>query len=185
MRDQNDATTKKLRIRMGLIIVLSLLLCVVSFALGMSASEKIKNNLFYTGEVKISLSRISSINVIDNVEPGMTIVRNFQVTNESPIDVYYKAYFENVSGTLKDVIQVKAVEGGTGTVLFEGTAKDFIKSNSAVVPGAALAAGTSREITLYFLFPSEAGSEYGNEELVFDLTVLAVQTKNNPDKEFE
>jgi len=188
-QDSMKSLTRKLNISVVIIVILSIALAVVSFALGLAASERLNNNKFSSGEIDISISQINNISVIDVIEPGMTFFKNFSVTNNSEIDVYYKVYFTNLSGSLQNVLNIKVVEKSSGTVLYEGLAKDFVKTNSSVISGSTLAASgsedASQEIEITFKFPETAGNNYKNAELNFDLTVLAVQTKNNPDKNFD
>ncbi len=181
MSDKNRGTGKRLTASVVIIFLLALCLAITSYALVYSMME-VEDNIFLTGQVKINLN--DGLPVIrDNeflFEPGMTVKKEFFVQNESTCDVYYRLYFQNVNGGLADVLQIKICDGDR--VLYSGTpnglngqvkaADDLLKINE------------KRELQIYFHFPQGAGNGAQQQYLSFDFTAEAVQTKNNPNKEF-
>ena len=101
---------------------------------------------------------------------------------ESTWDVYYRIYFDNISGGLADVLDVTIKNGET--VLYSGKPSELVRSS---VPAAEdiLAVGERRELTVYFYFPKEAGNEAQISDFEFTVCAEATQTKNNPDKKFD
>ncbi len=177
-----NKTEKKLAASVAIIILLCICLAVTTFALVFSMVS-VEDNLFKTGTVKINLN--DGKPVIDEhefiFEPGMTVKKNFFVKNESSCNVYYKLYFRNISGGLADVLQVKICNDDK--VLFEGAAKEFTKENVSVADDV-IRHNEIRELQIYFHFPEESGNNAQNLYLNFDMVADAVQTKNNPNKEF-
>ena len=112
----------------------------------------------------------------------MTVKKDFFIRNESTWDVYYRIYFDNISGGLADVLDVTIKNGET--VLYSGKPSELVRSS---VPAAEdkLAVGERRELTVYFYFPKEAGNEAQISDFEFTVCAEATQTKNNPDKKFD
>ena len=144
----------------------------------------VENSFFSTGMVKINLNDGNP--VIEEheflFEPGMTVKKDFFIENQSTCDVYYKLYFDNVNGGLADVLQITVKDGEK--TLYQGTAEN-LKRNAVAASDDVLKIGERRELTVYFLFPEEAGNRAQNQTLTFDICADAVQTKNNPNKVFD
>ena len=178
----NSQTSKKLTGGIITVIVLIICLCVTTFAL-VWATLSIENNVFKTGSVKINLNDGKPI--IDEheflFEPGMTVKKDFFVQNESNCDVYYKLYFNNLSGDLSRVIKVTVSDGEN--VLYSVAADNFEKEDVAAAD--TLKIGQRKELSIYFYYPENSGNETQNKTLSFDLNADAVQTKNNADKRFD
>lgn len=179
----NSKTAKKLTGSIIAAVVLALCLCITTFAL-VWATVSVDNSLFHTGSVKVNLN--DGKPVIEEheflFEPGMTVKKDFFIENQSTWDVYYKLYFDNVSGGLSDVLQITVKN--KDKILYQGTATEL--NREAV--GAAddiLRLYERRELTVYFYFPEEAGNSAQNLTLTFDMYADATQTKNNPNKLFE
>ena len=181
--NDNSKTVKKLTGSIIAVIMLSLCLCITTFAL-VWAMVSVNNNLFHTGRVKINLN--DGKPVIEEheflFEAGMTVKKDFFIENKSTWDVYYKLYLEHVSGGLADVLEITITDGEKtlyhDTAAHLGrrdveTADDFLRVNER------------RKLTVYFYFPEETGNSAQNLTLTFDLCADAVQTKNNPNKLFE
>jgi len=121
-------TAKKLTGGIVAIVILALCLCITTFAL-VYASVSVNNNIFHTGEVKINLN--DGKPVIQEheflFEPGMTVVKDFFVENESTWDVYYRLYLDNVSGGLADVLTITVKDGDK--TLYSGTANELTRQN--------------------------------------------------------
>ncbi len=181
--NSKNKTAKRLTASVAIILVLSCCLAITTFALVYSMVS-VEDNLFVMGTVQINLNNGKP--VIEEheflFEPGMTVKKDFFVKNESSCDIYYKLYFQNVSGGLADVLEVKICDGDK--VLFEGTPSEL---NRAVVGAAddVLRLNEKRDLQIYFHFPEEAGNEAQNLYLSFDFSADAVQVKNNTNKEFD
>lgn len=190
-------TARKLTAGILAIIVLSICLCITTFAL-IYANVKIENNLFETGTVKINLNDGKAV-ITDAdgflFEPGMTVKKDFFVENESTWDVYYRIYFDEVSGGLSDILEITIKD--EETVLWQGTAKELTRDNVSAAENAlktkgsrslteeeALAAGVRKDLQIYFYYPPDSGNDGQNMALTFNLCAEATQTKNNEGKEF-
>ncbi len=182
MRSENK-TAKRLTLSVVIIILLCICLTVTTFALVYSMVA-VENNLFVTGTVQINLNDGNPVIQEGEFlfEPGMTVKKDFFIRNESTCDVYYKLYFQNVSGGLADVLEVKICDGDT--VLFAGTPAE-LNRQSVVAANDLLKLGEKRELQIYFHFPEGAGNAAQGLYLSFDFAAEAVQAKNNPDKVFE
>lgn len=176
-------TAKKITGGIIAIIILSVCLIVTTAALVYS-SVAVENNYFRTGEVKLNLNDgepiISEHEFL--FEPGMTVKKDFFIRNESTWDVYYRIYFDNISGGLADVLDVTIKNGET--VLYSGKPSELVRSSVPAVEDK-LAVGERRELTVYFYFPKEAGNEAQISDFEFTVCAEATQTKNNPDKKFD
>ena len=121
-------TAKKLTGGIVAIVILALCLCITTFAL-VYASVSVNNNIFHTGEVKINLNNGKPVIQEHEFlfEPGMTVVKDFFVENESTWDVYYRLYLDNVSGGLADVLTITVKDGDK--TLYSGTANELTRQN--------------------------------------------------------
>ena len=176
-------TAKRLTGGIIAIIVLALCLVVTTFAL-VYASVSVENNLFHTGEVKINLNDGEPV-IREHeflFEPGMTVTKDFFIEKQSTWDVYYKIYFDEVTGGLAKVLQITIMDGEK--ILYEGTADDLSKVNVKAADDT-LRINEKRILTISFHYPEEAGNSTQNMSLTFKLCAEAVQTKNNPDKLFD
>lgn len=179
----NSQTQKKLTAGIITVIILAVCLCITSFAL-IYASVSVENNIFITGNVKINLNDGKPI-ITENefiFEPGMTVEKEFFIENQSSSSVYYKIYFMNIKGGLAKVLTVTVKD--KDTVLFSGSASEFTKAN-VTAPDAYLSAGEKKLLTITFHYPEDSGNETQSLSLSFDLAADAVQTKNNPNKQFD
>jgi len=182
MADKNFSTGKKLTASVLIAVVLTICLCVTTYALVYSVS--VKNNIFHTGTVDINLNDgkpvISEHEFL--FEPGMTVVKDFFIENESTWEVYYKLYFADVSGDLADVLDITISKGAD--VLYEGKLSKLTRLRVDTADDT-LQVGERRDLTIAFHFPEEAGNDTQNLQLSFSMCADAVQTKNNPGKLFE
>lgn len=179
----NHQTDRQLALSVILIVVLALCLAGTTFALAYSMVS-VEDNLFQTGVVSIDLNGGKPIiNDTEAIfEPGMTLKRDFYLKNESTCDVYYKLYFENVSGGLAELLEVRVCNGEE--ILFAGTVRELNRQNVAAAEDV-LKLGENRQLQIYFHLPQEAGNAAQNQYLTFDFAAEAVQTKNNTNKEFD
>jgi len=179
----NKKTVRRLTVSVVTVILLAVCLCLTTFAL-VWTSVSVENNFFQTGVVDINLN--DGKPVIEEheflFEPGMRVQKTFFLENRSTWDVYYKIYFSNVMGGLADVLEITISDGDK--VLCQGTAAELTREKVAAAEDA-LKINERRELTILFYFPKEAGNAAQNLTLAFDLSAEAVQTKNNPDIQFD
>ena len=179
----SSRTRKKLFTSIWLIVVLLVALAVSTVALWYT-SVAVEGNLFQTGTVSINLN--DGIPIISEeellFEPGMTIVKNFFIENESTIDVYYRIYFENVEGSAAEVLEVTIKDGDS--VLYSGSAMGLTKEKAKASEDV-LQVDETEWLTAEFHLPEHADNVAQKKEMLFDICADAVQTKNNPDKLFE
>lgn len=176
-------TARKLTGGIIAIIVLSLCLCVTTYALVRSVL-KVDNNVFQTGTVDIDLNGGQPI--IDErdefiFEPGMTVRKDFFIQNNSSDEVYYKVYLSNVTGGLADVLELTIKDGST--VICTGKVGELTRQAITAAAGT-LDAGQRKDLTAEFHFPEETGNSAQNLDLTFTLCADATQTRNNPTGQF-
>ncbi len=173
---------KKLTFMIVTVVLLSLGLAITSFALA-SSIVSIRNNRFSMSmgvELTINDGK-PVVDVTDMVyEPGGTYQSEFPIANLGTFDVWYRVYFTDVEGVLKDYITV-TVKEADGTVLCKGTMGELGSDKVAV---SSLAAGEKKTLTIEFYFSSEAGNAAQGQTLSFNITANATQKQNNPDKDF-
>ncbi len=175
-------TAKKLTGGIVAIVLLTVCLCITTFAL-VYASVSVENNLFHTGEVKINLNNGEPV-IREHeflFEPGMTVRKEFFIENESTWDVYYRIYLDNLSGGLADVLDITVRDGDK--ILYSGTASELTRQNAAAADDT-LKIGQRRNLTVTFYYPEEKGNDTQNLDLTFTMCAEATQTKNNPNKLF-
>ncbi len=180
---QFDQTGRRLWRSIALVAVLSLCLVVTTVALVYSMVA-VEGNFFHTGIVDINLN--DGKPVIEEheflFEPGMTVKKDFFVQNNGTCDVYYRLYFQQVSGGLADVLTVRVCDGDR--VLLEDTVSHFQRGQVQALDDV-LRIGEKRNLQLWFYFPADCGNEVQGQYLTFDFSADAVQIKNNPQKEFD
>ncbi len=175
---------KRLSISVVTLVILCVCLCVTSFALGMAVYE-VKNNSFQTGGIEIDLNGGKPVITADEFlfEPGMTVEKPFYIQNNGTWAVYYKLYFSQVSGNLGDILDV-TILNEDGEELLSGKLSALTEKNVPALENE-LAMNERQDLTVRFHFPEGEGNAYQGGSLRFELSAIAVQTKNNPDKEFE
>ena len=166
----------------GAIIVLAAGLSVTTFALVYSTVAA-NSNLFKTAELEINLNDSKPIIEQDEFlfEPGMTVKKDFFVQNNSTVDLYYKLYFENINGKLAQLINITVKDGDSE--LYSGALSSFTKDNVKAAPDL-LKANEKRDLTITFYLAGDIENEAMDQVLSFDMSALAVQAKNNPDRLF-
>lgn len=183
MGNKQNKTAKKLTRAIILAVFLAICLCITTYALVM-AHVSVKENRFQTGSVDINLN--DGKPVIEEheflFEPGMTVIKDFFIQNESTCKVYYKLYFDKVTGGLANVLEITIQTGDK--ILYHGTAASLSNANVAAADDV-LGVGERRNLTILFHYPEGADNSGQNQTLTFDLSAKAVQTRNNDKKEFE
>lgn len=176
---------KRLTAAMLVILILTCCLGITAYAL-FYVTVEIEENYFKTGYVDIDLN--NGRPVIERheylFEPGMTVEKDFYIQNNSSWDVYYRLYFDNMTGELAEIMEICIWDPKTGEEYFRGKARELTRT----LVGAAddeLAVGERKDMKISFHYPETSGNETQNREMSFDLRADAVQTKNNPDKQFE
>lgn len=181
MADTN--TAKKLTGGIITIIVLAICLCFTTFAL-VWATVSVENNLFHTGSVDINLNDGKPV-IHENefiFEPGMTVKKEFFIENNSTWSVYYKIYFDNVSGGLGDVLRITVKDGEK--TLYTGTANE-LNRQSVTAADDILQMKEKKTLTVVFYYPEDKGNDTQNLDLSFTICADATQTKNNPNRLFD
>ena len=138
-------------------------------------------------------------------------IRNndFDDEQKSTGDVYYRLYFSDINGPLADVLEVTITDpnpeassatskGPTadmiftddrrktnieGEILYHGVLSELTR-NAVPTANDILRVGEQRDLLMYFYFPTGEGHETMNQELSFSVCADAVQTKNNPGRDF-
>lgn len=193
MTDNSETNIKrKLTTRIITIIILAICLFITTFAL--TASILVQDNLFETGKVEIDIwgkyydaaATVPDKSIIHKdehlFEPGMTVKRPVYIYNESIIPVYCKLYFDEISGGLADILEV-TIKDDSGNILYTGKASKLTKANSDISK-TEIAGNTKKEYTVFFHYPKYEGNSGQGQCLEFNMVAEAVQTKNNPTKEF-
>lgn len=175
---------KKLSISVAAMVMLCLCLCITSFALAY-AVIKVDDNRFQTGGIGIDLNHGEPVITADEFlfEPGMTVEKSFYIQNNGTWAVYYKLYFNQVEGNLGHVLDV-TILNEEGEVLLSGKLADLTKGKTPAIESA-LEVGQRQDLTIRFHFPETAGNSMQSGSLTFELSAIAVQTKNNKGMEFE
>ncbi len=175
---------RRLTLRIVLVVLLCLLLSIASFAAGYYL-YRVSDNQFQTGTIDIDLNGGAPVITAGEYlfEPGVTVEKEFYIQNNSTWAVYFRLFFEEDAGALGDILLVTLLDAD-GTELHTGRLNDFTDRQNPIYQGE-LAVDQRRVMTLRFHFPEEAGNRWQAEELEFRLSAVAVQTKNNPDKEFD
>lgn len=161
---------------------LAAMLVVTSVALLLSMVS-VDGNTFQMGRVKIELNDGQTI--FDEaglaIEPGYSVVEDFTLENTGTADAYYRLYLENVSGSLKDVLVFDLYDGNQ--LLFSGKASELTRQNPCT-GDTVLTVGETRTLTAVVKMPEGTGNAAQDGGIAFDLTVDAVQARNNPDRQF-
>ncbi len=180
---RKSKTSRDLTFCIVTILITAICMSVSTFAIAY-AMVSVEGNFFTTGTVQINLNDGQPVIRQGEflTEPGITVKKDFFIENQSTCEVYYKLYFENISGELADVLEVTVCDGDK--VLLEGKPSELTRDAVAAFDEA-LAIGEKKTLQIYFYFPKDAQNSAQGTSLSFDLAADAVQTKNNPDKSFD
>ena len=210
-----NSVSRKLNISVLIITVLSLCLVFTSVVLALSVAEVPNNifttgiiKIELGGVIRDDQGVIEEEYVFDenNVlinpdtekypnqtsylfEPGMRVEKEFYVANvagEKGWDVYYKLFFKNIRGKLANEIMIILTDEN-GTELFNDVASRFIEDNANTYdkPLSAIKGNNKHYYKIMFYYPEDSNNVGQGEALEFDFCAMAVQTKNNIEKEYE
>ena len=173
---------KKLAVMIVTVVLLSIGLTVTSLALASSIAQVRNNRFAMSMGVELTINKGKPvIDVTDMVyEPGGTYQSEFPIANLGTFDVWYRVYFSDVVGTLKDYINV-TIKEADGKVLCKGIMSE-LRSDKVVV--SSLAAGEEKTLYIEFHFSPDAGNAAQGQSVSFNITANATQKQNNPDKDF-
>lgn len=180
MHRKKPALARLLLVLVALALLLSIL-SVTAFAVSY-LEVSVKMNVFQTGTVEINLNDgnpVTEGEMFTRFEPGMTVAAGFFVENKSTDAVYYKLYFEDVEGTLADVLKVTVTTADGSKVLYDTDFSSFTRTGAGPAK-MELELNEKKELMIWFHFPEEAGNACQEQSLRFVLCADAVQVKNNP-----
>ena len=187
MKSNEKEIIKKIRNGVVIFIVLCVCFCITTFAL-VYAIVSVEDNVFETGYVAINLNDGEAVIEDPDLyfEPGMTIKKDFFIANESSRPVYYKLYFNALTGELAKVIDITILDKtdpDNVKELYAGKADDLRRFNVQTVEEP-LKANERRELEIVFYLDEKSGNNYQDSGMTFDLCADAVQSDNNPNREF-
>ncbi len=180
---EKNPLMRKLTICIVIIAILAICLCITTFAL-IYSKVSVDENIFRTGTVEINLNNGDPIIRQGEFlfEPGMTVTKDFFIENKSSDAVYYKIYFDNVTGGLEKFLEVKIFDKETGAKLYEGKAEGLKRENC---DSAELLLNETRTLTAEFRYPKDSTNNSQNLSMSFDMCAVATQKKNNEGKKFD
>ena len=172
----------RLSLSISVLLTLCMALCATSFALGYTFLRT-DDSFFRTGTVEIALQEgnflIQGSSTGDFLfEPGMRVCKTFSIENKStdPAGVWYQLYFDQVDGSLADIIEVTVSYGSQ--VVLSGKLSAMTRENTSAPEKLSLQ--ESREFTVEFHYPEHTFNDGQGGTAVFVLCAEAVQGKNNP-----
>lgn len=178
-----------------LTVLLALGLIVTTLAI--STQISVERN-FTIGTVKLDLNGGAAVVDMTNPdaehaneskfsEPGFRIKRDFYLKNIGSAAAYYKLYagYKDTpeNNALANALDVEITYKDTGVLLFSGKLS-ALNLSSAPVADSSLDAGDTVWFTAVFRFSKDAGNDFQNKMLSFDLYARGTQVKNNPGKNF-
>ena len=171
---EKSKTAKRIRANVIVIFLLVICLCLNTFTF-FNTEIIVESNIFGTENDSVK-SNSEKINLNDGnpviteneflFEPGMTVTKDFFIENLHSGDLFYKLYFEDVSGGLEDILEISIKDGDS--VLYSGTASTLTADNVSPVPEA-LPKKTKKTLTINFHYPETAGNDTQGLTLSFVL----------------
>lgn len=178
-----DISVEK-KILIGVILAFLLAACVV-MCIRQTEFEGVsqKDNHLKTGTVELNLN--DGIPLLQENEcffyPGMTLQKTIFLENTGSDSVYYRLYFEDISGVLSDHLIVTIKDGDK--TLYSSTVSTMTEKSATAV-SEQLAPAQRKKLTVFFLLPEDCPEDLEKQRLHFTLCAEAVQTKNNPNIDF-
>jgi len=172
---------KKLNFMIVTIVLLVCGLTVTSLALASSIAQVKENRFTMSMGVELNINNGDPVVDVTDVqyEPGETYKSEFPISNLGTFDVWYRVYFTDVKGELKDYITV-TVKEQDGTVLCSGIMSQLSYDKSVI---SSLKAGEEKTLYIEFYF-APADNVLQEKMVYFNITAAATQKQNNPGKDF-
>ena len=181
------STKKKIFLNMAGIIFMCAAFATITWALFFHLVS-VDNNFFQTGYVEIELTNgVSPDGPVFGgddlaLAPGNSVTKPMVLKNKSSDPVHYRIYVENVSGDLQYALLFRIYDENH-TLLKTVVLADF-NDGDALESDVPLAIGGEKTFYIEAAMNECAGNEYEGRALTFDFVAKAVQSKNNPTKEF-
>lgn len=179
----NERSLKKKLNKMFVTVVLLVCgLAITSYALA-SSIVKVHNNQFAMSMgVNLEINKGNPVVDVTDVayEPGGSYESTFPIANISSFDVWYRIYFTDVDGVLRDYITVTLKEED-GTVLCSGKMSEL---SSDKVTVSSLLAGEEKLLYIEFYFSPDADNSIQGKTVSFNIIADATQKQNNPYMDF-
>ncbi len=172
---RKPTTEEKLII--GIVLVSMLSGCLVLTTLELTHSGiSVTDNAFHTGAIHINLNDGSPLIQEHEIlfQPGMTVERDFFIENSSTDSVYYRLYFDDLSGELANVLTITIKDGDD--ILYCATADQLTRTN-AIDTVDVLYAGQRKNLTVLFYFPEDKENSAQNMSLQFTIHAEAIQAQ--------
>lgn len=110
------------------------------------------------------------------LQAGMTVERDFFLENNSTNNVYYRLYFDDISGELSSLLIVTIKDGDT--TLYDGAAAQLTKSNKKIANDI-LHANQRKDLTIRFYLPENGGNQEQSHALQFSIYAEAIHYGSN------
>lgn len=183
MVNEQKRQKRRMRASIALSVFLLAALMITTYAL-FAPIVAVENNVFQMGQVSVELNGGKTI--FDgqdlNIEPGYAAKRDFTIENNGDADAYYRLYLENVDDTLADSLLFELYDGDT--LLYSKPISACTRENSYVSENV-LPAGGMKTLTAVIRMEERSGNRYQGGGVVFDITLDAVQARNNTQRTFE
>ncbi len=179
---KSSGISKKIFINITAMVVLVIMLTGTTFAL-YSSSVAVRDNELYTGYVEINLNDNRTVFDLGSLrlEPSTMVTRPLTIKNVSSTPIYYEIYMENVNGALAQATLFHIYDDGQ--LIKTVTAKEFTADNP-LISEEPMAVGAENTYQIEAVMNRGAGNSYQDTLITFDFVAVAVQSKNNPNREF-
>ena len=189
----NSSVQKKAWISILVILLLFVMFVVTTYAFVASFVTS-EGNLFETAKVDIDLNGGKPIFTEESfiaepgepslfLEPGRMARREFTVTNNSTVDVYYRLYLTEVEGILQDVLTINFYDESE-KLLYSCLMSD-LNDEKPFVDETVLKVGETKTLIADVVMAESSGNIYQDEAVTFSVVADATQVRNNPGRVFE
>lgn len=182
----------------SLVSVISFIMLVMIFSIAVFGSEIIKGNIsdntFKTGVIDVDImpddngkTGNAGDPIIANegflLVPGMEYKQKFHIVNKSTENAYCKIKMEEAEGDLLNTLYIKISEDTAGqNLIYSGMAEGLInEGTSAFILSKEV---KDKEMYIFFCLPQTATNAVKDKIVSFKLSAIAVQEKNNSEKDF-
>ncbi len=159
-----------------ILLVLIVLLCVPLGLVTFSPSEDDNTNANPTVTAEdISVDFNNGDTIFDDIivmKPAESVLERVTLTNTGKVDVCYAVYLDNIFGALGEVTTIK-IYNMNMQLLYYNSVADFSIENSYIVD-TPIAIATSEYFFFEIICDADAGNEYQNETVEFDIVVTAI-----------